>query len=105
MLEKPRARIELVRRFAAPRADIPLGPGLPHEAAADAVILLSRQYTQRRIVRSEAHAVGMSRQHLVRVEQEIERLVKGDFVLTQQTDTSLVAYPFERRVGCGGVDR
>jgi hypothetical protein len=83
VLEQTRAGIELVRRFAPRRADIRLGAGLHDEAAADAVILLFRQYLKRRIVCGETHAVGMPRQYLVHVEQKVERFVERDLVLAQ----------------------
>jgi len=60
VLEQARAGIELVRRLGARGADIRFGAGLHHETAADAVVLLARQNLQRRIMRGEAHAVGVA---------------------------------------------
>ena len=87
MLEQPRAGIEFVGRRrgdASPRAG--RGARLHDESAADAVVLLARQHLERGVVRGEAHAVGVPGQHLIDVEQQIQRLVEGDFMAAEQPD-------------------
>jgi len=83
VLEQARAGIEVEWRLEPRGAHIRLSAGLHHETAADAVVLLARQHLQRGIMRSEAHAVGMAGQHLIRVEQKIERLVECNLVPAQ----------------------
>ena len=104
VLEQPRPGIELERRRAARGADARLGAGLHDEAAADAVILLFGQYLQRRVVRREAHAVGMPGQHLIQVKQQIERLVEGDLVPAQQADPACDANSVQSRLHGGSID-
>ncbi len=69
-----------------------------HRAAADRVHLLRQQRPPRRIARGEAHAVGMTGQHLVAVEQEVHRFVEGDFALARNPNPAALADPLERRL-------
>jgi len=77
VLEQARAGIELVRRLGARGADIRFGAGLHHENRRRCCSTpRAPKNLQRRIMRGEAHAVGVAGQHLIRVEEKIERLVK-----------------------------
>ena len=69
-----------------------------HGAAADRVHLLRQQRRARRIPRREAHAVRMAGQHLVAVEQQVHRLVEGDFVLAEKPEPRAAADARERRL-------
>ncbi len=69
------------------------GPGFRfalalHGAAADRVHLFRQQRLSRRVPRGESHAIGVSRQHLVAVEQEVHRLVEGDLVPAGEPDAA-----------------
>ena len=104
VLEQARAGIEFVRRHGTRRAHARRGAGLHHEAAADTVVLLARQYLQARVVRREAHAVGMTRQDLVHVEQQIERFIEGYLMLAQQADAAVAADPLQCGLDGGRID-
>ena len=79
--------------------------GADDEPAAGGEDLLAVQHAPRRIERGEAHAVGMLRQGLVTVKQQVERLVEGDFVLAREQDAARAADAFERRLHRGRIDR
>jgi hypothetical protein len=104
VLEQARAGIEFVRRYGARCAHARRSAGLHHEAAADTVVLLARQYLQVRVVRREAHAVGMTRQDLVHVEQQIERFIEGYLMLAQQADAAVAADPLQYGLDGGRID-
>ena len=62
-----------------------------HESAPDRVIDACGQFTAIHCIRSEAHAVGMQRQRLATIEDEILLLIERDLATTEQHQALLRA--------------
>ncbi len=74
--------------------------GTRDEAAAHGVELVAMHHAAARVERREAHAVGVQRQRLVAVEQQVERLVELDLMRAGQPQPARGADARER-----GLDR
>ena len=75
-----------------------------HGAAADRIHLLGQQRCPGRVARRETHAVRMTGQHLVAVEQQVHRLVEGDFAAPEQAQPAAVADALESRLHDRGIE-
>ena len=104
VLEQTHAGVEFERRRRPRGGRTGIRARLHDEAAADAVVLFVGEDRARCIVGREAHAVGMPRQHLIDMEQQIERLIEGDLATTRQADSPLAANSLERRFDERGID-
>ena len=105
VLEQPRSGVEF-EGCCGPRGFRAAGLARAHdEAAADAVELLAGEHGAGGIVRGEAHAVRVPGQHLIEVEQQVQRLVEGDLPPAEQADPAGAADALQCRFDGGGVER
>ncbi len=87
-----------------------LDPGLAdrglvdHEAAADGVVGLLQEHLAGRVVRPQRHAVGVVREGLAAVQDQIGVGVEGDLVAAEHVDPLGGADPVDVQVGLVDVD-
>ena len=107
VLEQGRGRGERVlqRRFVL---DDPVRAGrllVDHKTAAHRVIGAFPQRLTLRIQRTEYHAVGVIRQHLAPVEDQVPVDIEGQFSPVGQWQPAAAAYLFQSRGYRAGIDR
>jgi hypothetical protein len=74
------------------------------ETTTDAEILLAGENLERCVVCRKTHAVGVAGQHLIDVEQQIQRFVECDLVPSEQIESSGCANAFQGGIDHGGID-
>src|SRR5579859_5377519 len=75
-----------------------------HETATYGVIVARSQFVAFGVVCGKAHAIGVERQLLALVENQVALFVKIDLVFTEYTDTMHGAYAFEDLRNLIGID-
>ena len=74
-------------------------------SSADRVVVARGQFVAVGVVGGKAHAVGVERQLLALVEDQVGLSVEGDLVLAQQSDATRAADAFKRGGDLVGIDR